>query len=100
MTVATNSPSAIPSTVWANPTNAYADGGATPATTSTKDVAQIYKTYAFNLPSTAIVSLVRVRYDAWTAGNEKVKLEVSADDGTSWLAASDTSANLTTSEAT
>jgi len=86
LTVATNSPSST-SGAWTTPDGAYADGGTYAYTTSATAPGsrQNYTGYGFSLPTTATVAKVRVRLDAWTAGNEQLKLEVSEDGGTTFL---------------
>jgi len=77
-----NSPSST-SGGWTNPTDAYADGGGYAYITSAKPSAsQTYYGYGFNI--LGIINSVRVRYDAWTDGNEQIRMDVSWDGGTIW----------------
>ncbi len=96
-TTTTLSPS-VTAGSWTTPTNAYSNGlGA--ATDSTSGHTQRYSGYGFNIPSSAIVIQVRVRLDAWCAGNDQLKLQVSNNGGTSYLSSTSTPV-LTTVEAT
>jgi len=95
--VETKSPSSC-SGDWVDPTNAYADGGGS-ASTSTDGAQESYSGYGFDITAESILK-VRVRLDAWTLGNEQIKLYVSEDGGSSWLATTWTSDSLTGSEVT
>jgi mannose-6-phosphate isomerase-like protein (cupin superfamily) len=98
-TTITNSPSSVPAgTPWTDPTFAYADNSSY-ARTSTDTAYQQYGNYGFTDPGgVTTITVVRIRYDAWTAGNEKITIAYSTDGGTNWTSNSATS--LTTLEAT
>jgi len=84
---------------WSTPDGAYADGGTSASITSAKpSTSQIYSGYGFNHPSDTIIDKVRIRYDAKTAGNEQIRVQVSWDGGTTWSAQQTTT--LTTTETT
>ena len=93
----TNSPSAN-SGVWTNPTNAYASGGGY-AYSPSNNQQNVYSGYAFSIPSGATISRVRVRLDAYCVNNDGIRLEVSANGGSSWLTTTQTQ-SLTTSQTT
>lgn len=95
--VETQSPSSC-SGAWTDPTNAYADGGGS-AYSSVDGDQELYSGYGFNINPSEIIS-VKVRLDAWTAGNEKIKLYVSEDGGATWLGTTWTSETLPTGETT
>jgi len=100
LTVATKNASST-SGAWTTPDGAYADGGLYAYTTSATAPGsqQNYGGYGFNIPTTASITKVRVRLDAWTAGNEQLKLEASEDGGSTFLATTATY-SLTTTETT
>lgn len=82
------SPSAD-SGAWSIPAGAYVDDDSAHAYATSKSVAKgppshIYSGYGFNIPSNVIIDSVRVRTDAWTNGNEKLRLYISEDGGSSW----------------
>jgi len=84
--VATNSSTATTGN-WTKPTEAYNDGGQY-AYTKKGDMQpclQSYHGYGFNIPAAANCSKVRIRLDASTRGDEKIKLYVSTDRGSTWL---------------
>jgi len=97
----TNSPAATTPTSggWTNVTGAYGDGSGF-AYTSTDSAKQSYGGYGFTIPAGSNITKVRVRLDAWTEGNEKIKLYVSTDGNLSWLATTWTSDTLPTTETT
>jgi hypothetical protein len=78
--VITNSPSAD-SGGWTDPTNAYADD--TNYASITSDIpsaSETYSNYGFNLTGNSI-NQVRVRYDAWCAGDTANQQRVPTADG-------------------
>jgi hypothetical protein len=84
-TVITQSPTSN-SAGWTNPTNAYANGGSYAQSYSDVDnKEQVYGGYGFAIPSGAQVTQVRVRLDAWSSYDDHIKVEVSADGGSTWL---------------
>ena len=84
---------------WTNPTGAFADGTDNAYITSAKPSAsQTYFEYGFDIPPEAVISHVRIRYDAWTVGDEKIRVDVSWDGGTTWSEKQVT--NLTTTTET
>lgn len=91
-----NSPSAQ-SGSWTNPTNAYADSGGY-AESSVNGQQHVYSGYGFSVDTAAILLTVRVRMDIFATTDDKIKLEVSSDGGSSWLATSYTSPALSTVE--
>ena len=80
-----NSPSSTstPSGTWSNPTNAYSSDNSY-ASTSTASAAQQYGTYGFSLPSAATIVRVEVGYEAYTAGDDGIRIACSWDGGTTW----------------
>ena len=94
----TNSPSSQ-SGAWVNPTYAYADD-TNFASSSTNNQQHKFGGYGFSLPTDASIVQVRVRLDVKAATNDKIKLEVSTDGGTTFLATTYTSPALTSTEQT
>ncbi len=90
---------------WTNPGNAYANGGGY-AESDANGEQQRYWGYNFALPSNAVINQVRVRLDAYTYrpygsdSRDDIGLQVSVDGGSSWLPASPSVQQLTSSETT
>ena len=79
-----NSPSTIPAgSGWANPTYAYSSNDQY-ATTATAGATQEYGGYGFNIPSGATITKVEVGYEAYTSGNDGIRITCSWNGGTSW----------------
>ena len=93
----TNSPSSN-SGAWTSPTNAHADGGGY-AGSATSNQQHEFDGYGFSIPSNAIIRSVRVRLDALRKTDDSIKLEVSTNGGSTFLATT-TTQTLTTSETT
>ncbi len=81
--IAINSPSSVPAGTWTNPANAYASDNLY-ASTSTDGAVQQYGNYRFNLPPGTPIIKVEVGYEAYTAGNEKIGISCSWDNGITW----------------
>jgi hypothetical protein len=97
--VDTNDASSYDTGTWSNPTRAYSNDYDY-ASSSTNGAYQPYRGYSYSLPSNAVVLQVRVRMDAWCPyGDDDIKLEVSTNGGSSWLAASHTQ-SVSTSQTT
>ncbi|MBN1643533.1 MAG: hypothetical protein JW856_01745 [Dehalococcoidales bacterium] len=85
-TVTTNAPTAN-SGAWTSPANAYADD-TNYASDGTNNHTHIYSAYGFSVSGT--VTSVRVNVLGYCSGNDDIKLELSANGGSSWLATSST----------
>jgi len=84
---------------WGNATGAY-ENGSGEASTKTADAKQSYGGYGFAIPTGSRITKIRARLDAWTKGDEKISLNISADGGSSWLANAWTSDTLPKVETT
>ena len=69
---------------WSNPTGALADGGGS-ASTSTSNAVVNYNRYKFTIPSYSRIMNVWLRLDSWTPGNDYIRIEISYNNGTSFL---------------
>ena len=72
---------------WSSENNAFANGGSAATSTNAGDVST-FSGYGFALPEGTSVSRVRVRLDAWSAGNnanQRDDMLLEVNDGTSWL---------------
>ena len=72
---------------WTNPANAYADDTSY-ASDSTSNNIHTYSSYGFSVSGT--VTLVRVNILGYCTTNDSIKLELSANGGSSWLATTST----------
>jgi len=88
-TLIQNNPSSVPAGTWTFPTLAYADAGGS-AYTSTNGAQEQYGGYGFSISSSATITQVRVRLDAWSGTQEQIKLEVSSNGGSSFLVTTST----------
>ncbi len=88
-TTVTQSPSANGGGAWDNENNAYADDS-NRASSDGNNEQCTYSGYGFTISSGATISQVRVRLDAYGSGGsssrDDLKLELSADGGSTWLA--------------
>ena len=82
--VPVNSPSWIPSSSWANPEYAYSSNDMY-AYSSNTGLTQQYGNYGLSLPPTANITKVEVGYEAYTAGNEAIRIASSWDGGANWI---------------
>ncbi len=97
MGVTTKAPAAYGGTGFTNPTYAYAQD--TSYATSAADAQwETYSNYGFALNASATISLVRINVRGFCATNDKIKVELSTNGGSSWLATSSTP-TLTTGNA-
>jgi len=78
-----NSPSSTPAGTWTNPTDGYSSNNQY-ANTETDEATQQYGNYSFNVPSGATINKVEVGFEAYTAGDEKIGITCSWDNGTTW----------------
>ena len=94
----TNSPTQN-SGSWTTPNEAYV-ADMVFAQTSTDGNQQTYYGYNFAITADKVINLVRVRLDGYGSNNQQeIRLEVSTDDGSSWLPTTSTT-TLTNSQGT
>lgn len=80
------SPSTIGAGTWVTPNGAYSNDGVTYGQVSLNNAKQIFNGYGLSMGSSETIKQLKVRIDAWSsAANQKIKLEVSANAGSSWL---------------
>ena len=83
--ISLNSPSWVQTALWGNADYAYSSDDMY-ATSSNPGATQAYSNYGFNLPPTANITKVEVGYETYTTGDERIRIELSWNGGTSWTA--------------
>jgi KaiC/GvpD/RAD55 family RecA-like ATPase len=86
--ISLNSPSWIQTANWGNATYAYSSDNEY-ASSSNPGNTQEYGNYGFNIPLTANITKVEVGYEAYTTGDEGIRVALSWDGGGKWTSAYD-----------